>query len=117
MAETETEVHLSPARAAEVIKAGADLVDVRRDYEWTGGRIAGARHIEMNELTAQADSLPRDRPVVFYCRGGTRSSMAVEAFRQAGYDAYNIDGGLTAWVEAGLSLDPADGVVEPTRPS
>ncbi len=117
MPDADAEIHLSPGRAAELIESGADLVDVRRGYEWEGGRIAGARHVEVNELTAQADSLPRDRPVLFYCRGGSRSAMAAEAFRQAGYDAFNIEGGLTAWVEAGLALDPPDGVVEPTRPA
>ncbi len=117
MAETETEIHLSPGRAAELIEAGAELIDVRRDYEWDGGRIAGARRVEVNDLTAEADSLPHDRPVLFYCRSGSRSGMAAEAFRQAGFDAYNIDGGLTAWVDAGQALDPPDGVVEPTRPT
>jgi rhodanese-related sulfurtransferase len=117
VAEAEADIHLPPARAAELIEAGAEVIDVRLDYEWDGGRIAGARHVEMNELTAQADSLPRDRPVLFYCRSGNRSGMAAEAFRQAGYDAYHVDGGLIAWVDAGLSIDPPDGVVEPSRPS
>ena len=117
MPETEAQIHLSPQEAAELIEAGADVVDVRRDYEWDAGRIAGARHVEVNELTAQADSLPRDRPVLFYCRGGSRSAMAAEAFRQAGYEAYNVEGGLTAWAEAGRPLDPPDGIVAPTRPS
>lgn len=117
MPDTETEIHLSPEQAAEAISAGADVVDVRRDYEWEGSRIPGARHVEMNDLTAQAESLPRDRPILFYCRGGSRSGMAVDAFRQAGYEAFNIEGGLTAWVAAGQPLDPPDGVVEPSRPS
>ena len=37
--------------------------------------------------------------------------MAAEAFRKAGRDAYNMEGGLQAWVAAGLDLDPVDGVV------
>jgi rhodanese-related sulfurtransferase len=117
VAEAETEIQLPPAAAAELIEAGADVVDVRVDYEWDGGHIAGARHVEMNDLPAQADSLPRDRPVLFYCRTGSRSGVVVEAFRQAGYDAYDLAGGLTAWVEAGLPIEPPDGVVEPTRPT
>jgi rhodanese-related sulfurtransferase len=117
VAEAETEIQLPPARAAELIEAGADLVDVRMDYEWDGGRIAGARHVEMNDLPARADSLPRDRPVLFYCRTGSRSAVVVEAFRQAGYDAYDLAGGLAAWVEDGLPIEPPDGVVEPTRPA
>jgi rhodanese-related sulfurtransferase len=114
---TETEIHLAPERAAEMLEAGAEAIDVRRDYEWEAGRIAGARHIEVNDLTSSADSIPRDRPVIFYCRSGNRSGMAVEAFRQAGFEAFNIDGGLTAWAAAGLPVDPPDGEVAPPRPT
>ena len=50
---TATESEVPPRRAAALIEAGdADLIDVRRPYEWEAGRIAGARHIEVNELTA-----------------------------------------------------------------
>ena len=106
-----TSVHLSPGRAAEAIDGGAELVDVRRRWEWDAGHLAGARHVEMNELSARAQEIPRDRPVVFVCRSGSRSGMAAEAFREAGWDAYHIDGGLRAWVEAGLPLE--GGVADP----
>ena len=48
--------------------------------------------------------------MVFYCRSGNRSAMAAEAFREAGYDAHNLAGGITAWVDARTPLEPADGV-------
>ena len=53
-----------------------------------------------------AGNLDRARPVVFYCRSGERSQMAVEAFRASGWDAYAMTGGLLAWAEAGLPLEP-----------
>ncbi len=59
----------------------------------------------------QAESIVKDRPVVFYCRSGNRSAMAAAAFRQAGWDAHSLDGGLEAWVADGRELDPPDGVV------
>ena len=62
-------------------------------------------------MAAQADTIGRDRPVVFYCRVGSRSSMAAGAFRRAGYDAYSMDGGLAAWDEQGLPLELDDGRV------
>jgi rhodanese-related sulfurtransferase len=105
------ETELSPERAAGLIAEGATLIDVRRAIEWEAGRLAGARHIEMNELTAAADSIARDRPVLFYCRGGNRSAMAADAFREAGYDAYNMAGGLQAWADEGRRLEPEDGQV------
>jgi len=42
--------------------------------------------------------------VVFVCRVGGRSAMATEAFRQAGFDAYNLAGGVLAWERSGLPL-------------
>ena len=114
---TANETELDPTRVQQLVAEGAELIDVRRDYEWEGGRIAGARHIEVNDLAAQADSIPRDRPVVFYCRGGNRSGMAAAAFREAGYDAHNMAGGLEGWVEAGLPIEPEDGEVRAPLPA
>jgi len=122
MAETAEEVpqtglELEPAEVATKADAGEiELIDVRRDYEHEAGHVAGSRHIEMNELTAAADSIPKDRPVVFYCRGGSRSAMAAEAFSQAGFDAHNMTGGIAAWVAQELPLEPADGAVAESRP-
>jgi rhodanese-related sulfurtransferase len=103
---------LSPARAAELQREGAQLVDVREPYEREAGRIPDDTvHIELDRLTDEAESIDRDRPVVFYCRTGSRSSLAAQAFSAAGYDAHNLDGGLKAWVADGLPIEPADGRV------
>ncbi len=106
------DVDLDPDRARALIDSGeVQLVDVREPYEWEAGRIAGARHIELERLAAEAETLDRDRPVLFYCRLGARSGMAANAFRRAGYDAYSLDGGLTEWDARGLPLEPPDGRV------
>ena len=103
---------LSPKRVAELLGDGeTQLVDVRRSDEHEAGRIAGAVHIELDRLPADAGSLDRGRPIVFYCRSGSRSAMATDAFRASGYDAYNMAGGLEAWVESGLPIEPAGGRV------
>ena len=88
-----------------------DLIDVREPEEYEAGRIAGSRHLALGELAAQAQTIARERPVVFYCRSGSRSAMAAEAFRGAGFDAHNVSGGLLDWHAAGLPLEPADGYV------
>lgn len=109
---------LVPRDAVELIEAGATLIDVRRPYEFEAGHLAGARNIEMNELTAHAEEIPRDRAVLFYCRTGNRSSMAVEAFREAGYEAHNLAGGIEAWNADGQPLEPEGGeVIAPLPPS
>ena len=89
----------------------AEVIDVREAYERHSGYIEGTRHVELERLAASAGSIPRDRPVVFHCRLGARSGMATEAFRAAGYDAYNLEGGIAAWVDHGLPIAPEDGFV------
>ena len=108
---------LSVEQVEALLDRGAELIDVRQAHEWDGGRISGARHIELNELSAAAESLSRERPIVFYCRGGNRSGMALEAFRQAGWDAYKLAGGIGAWAEAGRPLEPEDGEVRAPLPA
>jgi rhodanese-related sulfurtransferase len=88
-----------------------ELIDVREPEEWQSGRIAGSRHVQLTELPGQADSLPRDRPIVFICRSGSRSAMAAQAFVGAGFDAHNMSGGLLEWQADGLPLEPDDGRV------
>jgi rhodanese-related sulfurtransferase len=103
---------LTPSRVAELLRDGeTQLVDVRRHDEHAAGRIDGDVHIELDRLPAEAGALDRERPIVFYCRSGTRSAMATDAFRASGYEAYNMAGGLEAWVESGLPLEPAGGRV------
>ena len=102
----------TPQQVADLLEAGEiELIDVRQAYEHEAGRIAGDRLIELMALGAQADTLDRGRPVVFYCRTGARSAMATEAFRGAGFDAHNMAGGLVEWAALGLPLEPADGYV------
>jgi hydroxyacylglutathione hydrolase/adenylyltransferase/sulfurtransferase len=98
---------VTPDEVKELLDAGEiQVVDVREPYEWDAGRIAGARHIELNHLTEAADSIDRETPVVFSCRVGSRSAMAAKAFRASGYDAHNLEGGLQAWADRGLPLEP-----------
>ena len=102
---------LSPVRAAELLRGGAQGVDVREQYERDAGHIADTVHIELDQLTAAAETLDRERPIVFYCRTGSRSALAAQALAAAGFEAHNLDGGLKAWVQEGLPIEPTDGHV------
>jgi rhodanese-related sulfurtransferase len=107
------DIEVTPERVAEWMLTDPRLqvIDVREQYEWDAGRVAGTVHIELERLAARAATIDRDRPVVFQCRLGARSGMAAHAFRAAGYDAYNMTGGLTRWHAEGRPLEPADGHV------
>ncbi len=89
----------------------AQVVDVREPYERDAGHIEGTRHIELVRLSSEADAIGRDRPVIFYCRLGSRSEMAAQAFRAAGFEAYSMSGGLTRWAREGRPLSPEGGHV------
>jgi rhodanese-related sulfurtransferase len=106
------EIEVTPEHTAEALADGsAQVIDVREPYEVEAGRIAGSRHIELQALAAQAETIDRDRPVIFQCRSGARSLMAAQAFRRAGYDAWSMAGGLDQWVAEGREIEPADGRV------
>jgi rhodanese-related sulfurtransferase len=102
---------VSREEARTLIEDGAQLVDVRADHEWEVSRIAGATHLPLAELAERAGEIDKDRPVVVYCRGGNRSSMAAAALVDAGYDAAKLSEGIVGWSEAALPLEPEGGYV------
>ena len=102
---------VSRAEARKLIDEGAQLVDVRADHEWEAGHIAGAKHVPLPELPQRTDEIDKDRPVVVYCRGGNRSSMATAALADAGYDAVKLSEGIVGWSGEDLSLEPEGGYV------
>ncbi len=111
MAEAEEPREVTREQARRLIEEGAQLLDVRADHEWEVGRIAGASHLPLDELAARAGEVDRERPVVLYCRGGNRSSMATAALAAAGYDAAKLSEGIVGWSEEGLPLEPEGGYV------
>jgi rhodanese-related sulfurtransferase len=102
----------TPQQVADLHDHGeVQLIDVRQEHEHEAGRIAGTRLIELLALPTQVESIDPARPVVFYCRSGSRSDMAAVALRSAGFEAYNMSGGLLEWQAVGLPLEPDDGYV------
>jgi adenylyltransferase/sulfurtransferase len=85
------------------------LVDVREPWEWAVSNLSGrgARLIPLGELDERLGEIPRDRPVVVYCRTGQRSMTAALRMVNAGFsDVSNLRGGMAAWAR----------VVEPELP-
>jgi rhodanese-related sulfurtransferase len=111
--EPEPEIDVEPARVSAWLAEDPppQVIDVREPYEREAGHIDRTRHIELVKLTGEAESIARDRPVIFYCRMGSRSQMAAQAFRAAGFDAYSMSGGLTRWASEGFALTPEGGHV------
>jgi rhodanese-related sulfurtransferase len=104
---------VEPGSVKELIDGGAQVVDVRTASEHGVSHIEGSAHMPIERLDEEVQQLDRDRPVVVYCRGGNRSGVAAEALRASGWDAHSIDGGLVAWTEAGLPVEPEGAEVAP----
>ena len=89
------------------------FLDVREPVEWEH-HIAGAVQVPRGLLEFAADpASPRHKPeldptrrVIVYCRSGARASLAALTLKTLGYEnAANLEGGFSAWKEAGLPTD------------
>jgi phage shock protein E len=78
----------------ELIKAGAQIVDVRSPEEFRDGYFPGAVNIPVGDLARRMGEVKKDRAVVLYCASGGRSSMAARMLKQAGYAEVVNAGGL-----------------------
>jgi rhodanese-related sulfurtransferase len=78
------------------------LIDVRERDEWLEGHVHGAHLIPLGELSARLDEVPKGRPVYVMCHSGGRSAQAATLLSASGFDAVNVDGGITAWQHAQL---------------
>ena len=101
---------VSPTQAAATIAdPPADLVilDVRTPDEFAEGHIEGATMLDFYEPSFAADlaELDPNVPYVVYCRSGNRSGQTLSLMAELGFTSVeNVDGGVIAWQEAGLSL-------------
>jgi rhodanese-related sulfurtransferase len=102
---SDDDIQIDPKRAAALIEGGAALIDVRDTDEYEAGHIEGARHVPLETLSAETAGVGQGDEIVFYCRSGERSAVAAGAFAESGWNAHSIEGGLSAWAEAGLPLE------------
>jgi rhodanese-related sulfurtransferase len=103
---------VAPAEAATQVSAGqAVLLDVREPEEWQHGHIDGSVAAPRGLLEFLADpasprhksGLDPSRRVVVVCASGTRATFAAATLKTLGYvDPVVLEGGIKAWMEAGL---------------
>ena len=78
---------------AELVKNGAQIIDVRSKEEFSGGRIKGSVNIPLDQLTASLSKIKRDKPVITCCASGMRSASAKNILKSNGYqEVYNGGG-------------------------
>ena len=86
----------------ELLREGAELIDVREKDERDSGYIAGSRNIPYRLLALGAADLPNDRPLVTICESGPRAAIAASILAARGYDARAVaEGGVDAWRASG----------------
>ncbi len=77
---------------------GLQVVDVRNPGELAGGAVGGSIHVPLAALRERLPELDLGRPIVVYCAGGYRSSIAASLLRAAGApDVSDLIGGFEAW--------------------
>jgi hydroxyacylglutathione hydrolase len=91
--------------AARVTSGAVTVIDVRNASEWAHGHIPGALHIPVGHLSQRLSEIPRDRPVVVQCQGGTRSAIAASVLLSRGVrDVINLRGGYDEWTREALPV-------------
>ncbi|MGH9253609.1 MAG: MBL fold metallo-hydrolase [Vicinamibacterales bacterium] len=102
-----TTERISADVAAERLSSAAPpiAVDVRAPSERAQKSIEGSVHIPLTRLVEHMSEIPTDRPVLVFCAGGYRSSIAASLLQRDGRtNVSEMAGGITAWEAAGLPM-------------
>lgn len=97
--------HLSPREYHEKILAGAQILDVRNDYEMRIGKFQNAMNLNLEDFSEFPEALKnadlqRDQETLIYCTGGIRCEKAILEMRRQGYEkVYQLDGGILKYLE------------------
>jgi rhodanese-related sulfurtransferase len=78
---------------------------VRTPGEQAHSSIAGSIRMPLSRLAAHASELPDARPLLLFCAGGYRSSIAASLLESRGFAVRELAGGITAWEKAGLPTE------------
>jgi len=101
-----TERVSAPLAAERLAEGGAVALDVRTPTEREAKSVAGSVSIPLSQLLDRLGELPKDRPLVVFCAGGYRSSIAASILANHGFSHVSeIAGGVAAWEAAHLPVE------------
>jgi rhodanese-related sulfurtransferase len=108
VSEKNTYMNINVTQGKEMINKGdVFILDVRRPDEYASGHIKNStllavQDIPANELDIKLKELPMDKPILVYCRSGSRSVAASTILVNNGFSqVYNMQGGITEWMKVG----------------
>jgi hydroxyacylglutathione hydrolase len=96
--------------AAELLSSSEPplAIDVRAPRERAQKHIEASVSLPLNHLEENLKTLPKDRPLLVYCAGGYRSSIAASLLKRGGFVSVGeLAGGMAAWEAAKLSVSNA----------
>ena len=102
------------ARAHELVKGGARLLDVRTPDEYKEAHVEGAENVPLDRLYDQ-DVGAKDAPVIVYCKSGGRAKRAASALRSKGFTKVYLLGAMANWEKG--AAEKATSVPPPEKPA
>lgn len=98
----------SPQEFNKTLEEGITLVDVRTPEEFSQGALPNAVNISVTAISFPFDisKLDKEKPVMIYCKAGSRSARAALAMKALGFSTiYELDGGYLAWQKQQSSIN------------
>ncbi len=80
------------------------VIDVRQPEEYREGHIAGSKLIPLGELSKRINELPKDKEIICVCASGSRSHSATKFLISAGFNAFDMKGGMFMWQRSKLPM-------------
>ena len=98
---------INTQEAREKIESGnARAIDVRMAFDYAGGRIPGSLNLPNLSIRFRKSEVPEDKALLFISEDGELSAQVCRLAVSLGfYDVYNLEGGISAWTEAGFPIE------------
>ena len=106
-------ISITPAEVYEIITNDEDyiILDVRTQDEYNEGHLDKALLIPVDYMEKVVDELPKEKPIIVYCRSGGRSRKAAEILVENGFSKIYDMGGILGWQEEGFPVIIEEGAV------
>lgn len=106
-------ISITPAEVYEIITNDEDyiILDVRTQDEYNEGHLDKALLIPVDDLEKVVDKLPKEKPIIVYCRSGVRSRKAAEILVENGFSEVYDMGGILDWQKEGFPVIVEEGAV------
>lgn len=77
----------------ELMKNGAQIIDVRTKAEYQQGHVKGSINIPLNNLSNHYSKLKKDKPIITCCASGMRSAQGKNILKSNGFTEVHNGGG------------------------